>query len=257
MPLARFANLDPAKRIEILRVATEEFVERGYENASLNRIIGRSGMSKGALYYYFSDKDDLYRTMLEAYSENLIEIWSGGPSEKIPEFSGLRAPEEYWEKWRAHWRRSLGYHRENPLYSALFGQCIQARASGTSHPALDEIATKLREWTREVLRRGQRIRAVRTDLPEDLLLETSFAMMEGFDRWLVEQRKTVTEGPVEELAALIVGFLRRIVEPLPKKARKKKTTARKAKRSSHPDRSSRVSGQTPRPSSHTRMGFES
>ncbi len=227
MPLARFANLDPAKRTEILRVATEEFVERGYENASLNRIIVRSGMSKGALYYYFSDKDDLYRTILEAYSENLIEIWSGGPSEKIPGFSELRAPEEYWEKWHAHWRRSLGYHKENPLYSALFGQCVQARASGTSHPALDEIAAKLREWTREVLRRGQRIGAVRTDLPEDLLLETSFAMMEGFDRWIVEQRKAASDCPVDELAMLIVGLLRRIVEPpLPATTQKPKTRRR-------------------------------
>lgn len=213
MPLARFANLDPAKRSEILRVATEEFVERGYEKASLNSIIARSGISKGTLYYYFSDKDDLYRTMLNAYSEKLIEVWSGGAPEQVQAFSGIRTPEEYWNEWIAHWRRSLSYHKENPLYSALFGQCVKVRAAGTSHPALEEIATKLREWIQEVLRRGQRIGAVRTDLPENLLLETSFGMMEGFDRWVVEQRKTGSEGPIDKLAALIVGFLRRIVEP--------------------------------------------
>ncbi len=227
MPLARFANLDPAKRSEILRVATEEFVERGYENASLNRIIVRSGMSKGALYYYFSDKDDLYRTMLDAYSEKLIEVWSGGSPEHIPAFSGIRTPADYWNEWLAHWHRSLGYHKENPLYSALFGQCVTVRASGTCHPALEEIATKLREWIREVLRRGQRIGAVRTDLPEDLLLETSFGMMEGFDRWVVEQRKTNSEGPIDELAGLIVGFLRRIVEPLPGKVQRPRTMSRR------------------------------
>jgi AcrR family transcriptional regulator len=226
MPLARFANLDPAKRNEILRVATEEFTAHGFENASLNRIVVRSGISKGVLYYYFADKDDLYRTMLDAYSEKLIEIWSGGPSKEIPAFSGMRTPEEYWQAWRAHWHRSLGYNKENPLYSALFGQCIRTRAAGRSHPALNEVAAKLREWIREVLRRGQRIGAVRTDLREDLLLETSVGMMEGFDRWLVEQRRTGSEGPVEEVVTLIVDLLRRIVEPLPGKVEKRRTRRR-------------------------------
>ena len=234
MPLARFAHLDPVKRSEILRVATEEFVERGYEKASLNRIVARSGVSKGALYYYFADKDDLYRNMLDAYSEKLLEIWSGGPSEKIPAFSRIRTPEEYWGAWHAHWQRSLGYHREHPLYSALFGQCVQVRASGTSHSALGEVATKLREWTREVLRRGQRIGAVRTDLAKDLLLETAFGMMEGFDRWIVEQKKTASEYPIEELATIVVGFLRRLAEPLPEvvQDRRRRRSARGTARQS-------------------------
>ena len=32
----------------------------GFENASLNRIIKKAGISKGAMYYYFDDKMDLY-----------------------------------------------------------------------------------------------------------------------------------------------------------------------------------------------------
>jgi AcrR family transcriptional regulator len=77
MSLARFSKLDPAKKAQIIRVATEEFAERGYERASLNRILVRSGMSKGSLYYYFADKDDLYRTVLKAYSDRMLQIWSG------------------------------------------------------------------------------------------------------------------------------------------------------------------------------------
>ena len=222
MSLARFCKLDPAKSSEIIRVATEEFVDRGFEKASLNRIVSRSGMSKGALYYYFADKDDLYRTVLKDYSEKLLDIWSGGPAKELPAFSRVKTPEGYWIEWVNHWRRSLTYHRENPLYAALFGQCIRVRASGTSHPALGEIAMEIREWVREVLRRGQRIGAVRTDLEEELLLETSFSMMEGFDRWVAKQRESGSEPPIEELAGLAVGFLRRIVEPLTKNTRNRK-----------------------------------
>lgn len=223
MPLPRFANLDSAKRSEILRVATEEFVEQGFENASLNRIIARSGMSKGALYYYFSDKDDLYRTILDEYAEQLIAVWSGGSSANGAAFAGVRTPGRYWAAWLAHWRRSLEHHKDNPLYSAFFGQCVRARASGLAHPALTDVATSLRGWVREVLRRGQRIGAVRDDLPEDLLLEAAFGLMEGFDRWLVRHRQTANESPIDDLARLSVEFLQRLVEPDPPRSHARKT----------------------------------
>jgi len=62
VPLPRFQNLDETRRRAILAAAAEEFGERGFAQASYNRIIERAGISKGAMYYYFADKDDLYRT---------------------------------------------------------------------------------------------------------------------------------------------------------------------------------------------------
>jgi len=230
MSLARFSKLDPAKKAQIIRVATEEFAERGYERASLNRILVRSGMSKGSLYYYFADKDDLYRTVLKAYSDRMLQIWSGGSSKQIPAFSQIRTPEEYWAAWVQHWQRSLGNHERNPVEAKLFGQCIRQRASGTSHPALTELAAELREWVREVLKRGQRIGAVRTDLAEELLLDASFGMMEGFDRWLDNCRQSGEAGRTEEWAELAVGLLRRIVEPSGSASRGQKPRKQRSKK---------------------------
>ena len=59
MPLPRFQNLDQLRKRAILTAAAEEFGERGFAAASYNRIIERAGISKGAMYYYFADKDDL------------------------------------------------------------------------------------------------------------------------------------------------------------------------------------------------------
>ncbi len=213
MALNRLSKLDPQKRERILRIATEEFAQWGYEKASLSRIIARCGMSRGALYYYFADKDDLYRTVLKAYADRMLKIWSGGSSKQIPAFSQIRTPEEYWAAWVRHWQRSLSNHEQNPVEAKLFGQCIRQRASGTSHPALTELAAELRGWVREVLKRGQRIGAVRTDLAEELLLDASFGMMEGFDLWLDKCRQSGETGRVDAWADLAVGLLRRIVEP--------------------------------------------
>ena len=78
MALPRFAKLDPTKKATIIAVATEEFARQGYEKASLNRIIVRCGMSRGTLYYYFADKEDLYETVIRDFSGTILDLWSGG-----------------------------------------------------------------------------------------------------------------------------------------------------------------------------------
>ena len=73
MPLPRFNRMSQSKRDNILRVAAEEFANHGFDNASFNRIIVQAGISKGAMYYYFADKDDVYRTVLEVWFEELFQ----------------------------------------------------------------------------------------------------------------------------------------------------------------------------------------
>lgn len=46
-------------RQRVLTAALEEFVARGYHSASIEAIAARAGMTKGAVYYHFSDKEDL------------------------------------------------------------------------------------------------------------------------------------------------------------------------------------------------------
>ncbi len=43
----------------VLAAALAEFAERGYQGASIEDIAARAELTKGAVYYYFSDKDDL------------------------------------------------------------------------------------------------------------------------------------------------------------------------------------------------------
>lgn len=45
-------------------VALEEFIEHGYEQASINRILDAAGMSKGQFYYHFGSKEALYLALV-------------------------------------------------------------------------------------------------------------------------------------------------------------------------------------------------
>jgi len=219
MALPRFSKLDPGKQAMLIAVSTEEFAERGYEKASLNRIIARCGISKGAMYYYFADKDDLYKTVLEGFIQDTLEMWSGKKSVRERPFSHVETREAYWEEWISHYRRSLRHSRRNPVFEEMFHRCIRSRASGISHPALSDAADRIREWIREALQRGQDLGAVRNDLPEGLLLDTVFGMLEGFDRWMVQKWKSLSEGQIDEMARLVTGFLRRIAEPATDRAK--------------------------------------
>ena len=48
MPKKTFLNLPDEKRQTIINAAIEEFAEYGLENASTNRIVANSGISKGS-----------------------------------------------------------------------------------------------------------------------------------------------------------------------------------------------------------------
>jgi AcrR family transcriptional regulator len=45
--------------------ALEEFITKGYENASINIILENAGMSKGQFYYHFENKEGLYFALID------------------------------------------------------------------------------------------------------------------------------------------------------------------------------------------------
>ncbi|MEG2570139.1 MAG: TetR/AcrR family transcriptional regulator [Clostridia bacterium] len=47
-------------RAKIIHAATDEFSNKSYDTASLNNICNQNGISKGLIYHYFGNKDDLY-----------------------------------------------------------------------------------------------------------------------------------------------------------------------------------------------------
>jgi TetR/AcrR family transcriptional regulator len=61
--MARPARVSPDR---ILAVAALEFAARGYAGARVDRIARRARVNKAMLYYHFSSKQRLYRTLLRA-----------------------------------------------------------------------------------------------------------------------------------------------------------------------------------------------
>ena len=61
-----------AKRERIMTAASELMVERGNPDFQMSEVSARCHMSKGARYYYFSDKDELVEAVFEASGDELV-----------------------------------------------------------------------------------------------------------------------------------------------------------------------------------------
>ena len=58
------------RRTQILRAARTVFVERGFVACRVEDVARRAGLSKGAVYFYFSSKHDLFLALCREEHEN-------------------------------------------------------------------------------------------------------------------------------------------------------------------------------------------
>jgi AcrR family transcriptional regulator len=59
------AGQDPVKRGQIIEGARRVFIEKGFEAASMNDITREAGVSKGTIYVYFANKEELFEALIE------------------------------------------------------------------------------------------------------------------------------------------------------------------------------------------------
>lgn len=60
------AGEDPGKRRQIMQGAWKVFIDQGFDAASMNSICKEAGVSKGTLYVYFENKEDLFVALVES-----------------------------------------------------------------------------------------------------------------------------------------------------------------------------------------------
>lgn len=71
----RWARRKEARPEEITAAALELFVERGFANTRLEDVASRAGVSKGTLYLYFANKEELFKAVVrEALVARLVEF---------------------------------------------------------------------------------------------------------------------------------------------------------------------------------------
>ena len=59
------AGQDPVKRRQIIDGARRVFIDMGFDAASMNDITRAAGVSKGTIYVYFANKEELFEALIE------------------------------------------------------------------------------------------------------------------------------------------------------------------------------------------------
>lgn len=63
-----------AHRFEILNAATRVFCQKGYADATLDEIAREAEFSKGAIYLYFSSKEDIIYNIVKVAFNEFIHV---------------------------------------------------------------------------------------------------------------------------------------------------------------------------------------
>lgn len=97
MAKPRWERRKDARPAELLEAALQEFVEKGYAATRLEDVAARAGVSKGTLYLYFANKQELFEAVVRSalipnlvQGEALLASYQGGSRELLTQLlSGL------------------------------------------------------------------------------------------------------------------------------------------------------------------------
>jgi AcrR family transcriptional regulator len=74
-PAPRWERRKESRPAELLAAALDLFVERGYAATRLDDIASRAGVSKGTLYLYFANKEELFKALVRENIVSLLEAF--------------------------------------------------------------------------------------------------------------------------------------------------------------------------------------
>ncbi len=150
----------------------------GFDGASLNRIIETTGSSKGAMYYYFDGKEDLY---VDVIRRQLERLFAGTGPLSVP---ATTDPAAFWTTVEEYYLRLMALLIATPETATLLRSWYSG-ATPSLRAAQREAEQAILPWLVDAVAVGQQIQAVRADLPTDLLIAMAMGMGQAMDTWLI------------------------------------------------------------------------
>jgi AcrR family transcriptional regulator len=199
----RFAKLPPEQQESILAVALEEFAARGYYEASLNRVIEAAGISKGSMYYYFDGKEDLYVHVTRGAIAQLFARVGVAPDLEAAD------ADSFWSLVADYYLQLMRALAAWPQLAALLRGWTAASRNPAVQQAQGDLERASLPWIEQALVTGQRVGAVRTDVPASLLIAVALGMGEAMDLWLMATQPNDDDLP--GLSSALVDMIRRAV----------------------------------------------
>ncbi|EHQ91293.1 TetR/AcrR family transcriptional regulator [Desulfosporosinus youngiae] len=133
-----FENLKDDKKKIILNACIHEFADKGFEQASTNRIIKEAGISKGILFHYFKNKKRLFFYVIDYCVQTMMDEFKKYP---------LKETKDIFQRVSEVGVIKLEIAREHPYMVKLFMKAI----ASTPQEMRSEIEMKYLQVSREFM----------------------------------------------------------------------------------------------------------
>ncbi|MBP2191835.1 TetR/AcrR family transcriptional regulator [Nocardia goodfellowii] len=148
--LTKNAIVDAAKKL---------FVERGYDDTSVDDIARASNVSKGAVYHHFRDKQQVFAEVYRAATA----VVTGVVAEAV-----LAAPADSWERVEVAVRTAIRTYAGDPEARALLRQVIRVLGEDKTKELELELALPLIRGLLDEMARIGELRSFDTDIAAQL-----------------------------------------------------------------------------------------
>ncbi|MDR1875614.1 MAG: TetR/AcrR family transcriptional regulator [Synergistaceae bacterium] len=136
MPTQTFYNLPFEKQERILQAAIKEFGQRNVQEANLSNIVNAANISRGSLYQYFSNREDMYIYIFDTLRARRAEYVK-------PAFS-LYKKEPFLRFFEEFYLRDSEFLLQNPSHIEL-GKQLYSHAHGVSLGLIQRVQNRYRE----------------------------------------------------------------------------------------------------------------
>lgn len=176
----------------IMAAALDLFVTKGYEGTTVDQIAEAAGLTKGAIYFHFSNKGDMFEALLDQVERNFVD-----PMDQRVRQAGPRAIDKMVAF--AHQQSELGVGKTKLAILAIRASSGMAREDDRFHEKVRHIYRRLYAILEDIIELGKAQGDFRTDMSTRQLASYVIAAHDGtFLEW---QRRGLELNPPEIIQA--------------------------------------------------------
>ena len=150
-------------RQRILNTAKEEFLERGYNDASVRNIAKRAKLTTGAIFRYFPDKESLFVELVKPAADHMLAAYQDGGQRG---FDLLSEGEHrnIWDISEEVLNSLVDYIFENSdTFSLLINKSAGSSYENFADKIIEEETGQTYKFMQEMEKRGYKCRALKRD----------------------------------------------------------------------------------------------
>ena len=193
------------RRNAILRSAEDLFFRQGYERTRMAEIAEHCELSKGALYLYFANKEDLAKAVVIRSYDILLEMLTANAAQARTGLAKVQAMlQALLTVYHDHYRN---FYLTFVLEGHLEGHLFDAEAWQERFERINEI----HQLAARVLRQGMNDGSIRPGIDPDLAAMTAMTAAVGFVQRIfrygdqVAQKRYTVDNLVDEFIAILVN----------------------------------------------------